>query len=254
MRNDFLVKAGQFEGPFDLLLSLIERRKMHISDVSLAKVTNDYLAHIKEFDEVSTGSIAHFILTAATLMLIKSRALLPKIAFSQEETTSMEELELRLKLLQLFRSLGESVVVKLFNTIPLFTRPRRITKNEIIFSPPEKNKITPLLLLNILKETLVNLPQKENLPHITVKKMISLEETMSRLLERVHTGLKMGFHEFVGIKKKGTRISHEARQGIIVSFLAVLELARRGAFEIDQQERFGDISIQTLEVDTPRYI
>ncbi|MDP3988990.1 MAG: ScpA family protein [bacterium] len=251
MEEPFVVRSKDFEGPLDLLLSLIEKRKMHVSDISLAQVTNDYLIHIEQMGVVSIANIADFVLTAATLMLIKSRSLLPKISLTQEESESMEELEHRLKLLQLFRSFGTNTIARLFGRTPLVTRTRRITSDEIVFSPPTKNPITVDLLRSALEEVYTNLPQKEHVPAVTMKKVISLEETIHRLLDRVQQGLKMGFKEFAGIK--GDRIPKEARQNIIVSFLAVLELVRRGALEIEQNEQFGDISIHTLGVTTPRY-
>ena len=81
----FKVKTSSFEGPLDLLLDLIEKRKLFINDVSLAKVTDDFIAHIKQFDDLPMAESAHFILIASTLLLIKSKSLLQELNLTEEE-------------------------------------------------------------------------------------------------------------------------------------------------------------------------
>ena len=85
MDSAYKVQLPIFEGPLDLLLDLIEQRKLLINDISLAKVTDDYLAHIKEQGNFSLPGAAHFILVASTLLLIRSRSLLPSLALAEEE-------------------------------------------------------------------------------------------------------------------------------------------------------------------------
>lgn len=254
MTEGFTVKAGQFEGPLDLLLNLIEKRKLHISEVSLAQVTDDYIQHIETFDKVSTASIAQFILTASTLVLIKSKALLPKVSITQEENESMEELELRLKLLQLFRTLGNTHIGPRFGSALLYAKKKRSQHIDVVFSPPKKTIISTESLLEAMSSVIAALPKQEHIPQTTVRKIISLEETIGNLLNRVQQGLKMGFKEYAGVNKNNKKIPIEKRPTIIVTFLAVLELARRGALQVSQQEQFGDISLETLTVDTPRYV
>ena len=85
----FTVKTKDFEGPLDLLLDLIEKRKFFINDLSLAKVTDDFIAHIQQFENLPMGESAHFILVASTLLLIKSRSLLPQLNLTEEEQTDL---------------------------------------------------------------------------------------------------------------------------------------------------------------------
>ena len=73
----FTVKTQSFEGPLDLLLDLIEKRKLFINDISLVKVTDDFIAHVRQFENLPMAESAHFILVASTLLLIKSKSLLP---------------------------------------------------------------------------------------------------------------------------------------------------------------------------------
>ena len=109
MDSAYKVQLPIFEGPLDLLLDLIEQRKLLINDVSLAKVTDDYLAHIKEEGGFSLPGAAQFILVASTLLLIKSRSLLPSLALTEEEEGSIEDLERRLMLYKKMKDLRAGV-------------------------------------------------------------------------------------------------------------------------------------------------
>src|SRR3954463_13221764 len=96
----YKVKVSQFEGPLDLLLNLIEKRKLFINEISLARIADDYIAYVQQLGSFPIAESAQFILIASTLLLIKSKSLLPTLHFSLEEEASVEDLENRLKLYQ----------------------------------------------------------------------------------------------------------------------------------------------------------
>jgi hypothetical protein len=93
MDSEFQVKTHIFEGPLDTLLSLIEKRKLFINDISLAQVADDYISYVKSLNDFPIADSAHFILIASTLVLIKSKSLLPTLTLSEEEESSIEDLE-----------------------------------------------------------------------------------------------------------------------------------------------------------------
>src|SRR4051794_29176459 len=102
-RSVHVVKTPVYEGPLDLLLELIEKRKLLINDISLAAVTDEYIAKINSLSELPVGETADFIALAATLLLIKSRSLLPTLALSGEEERDIKELEYRLAVYQILK-------------------------------------------------------------------------------------------------------------------------------------------------------
>ena len=104
--SSYKVSTEIFEGPLDLLLSLIEKRRLHINDVSLSAIADDYLAYIEKLEEFPTKDVAHFLVVASTLVFLKSRSLLPTITLSTEEERSIGDLEERLKLLARVRGLS----------------------------------------------------------------------------------------------------------------------------------------------------
>lgn len=234
---------GEFEGPLDLLLDLIEKSKLHINDVSLATVTDDFIKHVEQLKEYSMGSVAHFILVASTLLLIKSKSLLPTLALSTNEEEDIKDLENRLKLLQRIRELSDHIKSGFGKNIIFAKSDTRYF--EPIFSPEEN--ITKTGVLETLKRVIVSIPIKEIIPQAIVNKVISIEEMIEKLVGRVQSSLKTSFKEFA--KGQG-----KEKVNIIVSFLAMLELVKQGAVEVAQHEHFGDIEIETTNIGTPRII
>src|ERR1041384_5079208 len=106
---DYTVKTSVFEGPLDLLLDLVTKRKLFVNDVSLAQVTDDFIKYLEEHEEFPMGESAEFILVASTLMLIKSRSLLPMIKLTEEEEESIHELEDRLTLYAKYKDLAQGL-------------------------------------------------------------------------------------------------------------------------------------------------
>jgi segregation and condensation protein A len=247
METDFKVKVGEFEGPLEMLLDMIERRKLHISDVSLSQVADGFIEHIKSHEEFPMGDSADFILIASTLLLIKSKSLLPNLDLTPEEEQSIEDLENRLKKYEEYRLLA-SHVQKMFGNFLFFAEERRRTVQ--IFAPTEE--VTQSSLLQGIQSALNNLPKKEALPKVMVEKVMSLEEMIGNLTERITASLRTSFKEF---SKRGSGSQSEKGDKIfvIVAFLAMLELVKQGAVRVNQEKDFEDIEIESENVNTPTY-
>ena len=245
MESSFTIKTEVFEGPLDVLLSLVEKRKLFINDISLAKVTDDYIAYIQSMVDVHMAHTADFIVIASTLLLIKSKSLLPDLEFTEEEEKSVEELEDRLKQYKRIKELSVHIRAR-FGKQVMF--PSNDAKPEVIFSPSPD--ITIGAIVEAMKNVLATLPKKEKLPEVTVRKIRTLEETINDLAGRVQSALKMSFREF---SKHGSKLSKEEKVNVIVSFLAMLELVKQGIVEVKQNELFDDIAIESHNVTTPTY-
>ena len=228
----YTVKSETFEGPLDLLLQLIENRKLHINDVSLAQITDDYLAHIEKLETFPLREAAHFILVASTLVLIKSRSLLPTLTLTEEEEGDIQELERRLKEYKRIKELS-GLVGMLFNKRVIWSAPQS-AHIVPVFSPTKK--ITIATVRECIERVLSLLPKSDMIPQVFIKKMVSLEEMIARLLERVTKNLHVTFSE---LKSQGAG----NKVNIIVSFLAVLELVKRGRVLVRQSGHFEDIVI-----------
>lgn len=232
MTSKFQIKTPVFEGPLDVLLDLIEKHKLLINDISLAQVADDYIAYIKNFDQFPIEHGADFVFVASTLVLIKSKSLLPTLELTPEEEGSIEDLQKRLAEYKRIKELGIHVR-KMFGKNIIFARnPSRITQP--IFSPTQE--MTTGNILSSIQAIINALPKKQFIPKAVVQKVISLEEMMDRLTERIKENIKMSFKDFVGNTKE--------KVNIIVGFLALLELVKQGAITVAQHEHFDDIHIQ----------
>lgn len=238
----FTVKADVFEGPLELLLDLIESRKLFINDISLARVTDDFIEHLKKFDDMPMGESAHFILVASTLLLIKSKSLLPELTLTEEEHGNIQDLETRLKIYKRIKEAG-SHISRLFGV-------------EVIFPQSHRQPITPVFTpdlgfsleqaLQSLRDMLERLPKNEKLPKVVVEKVVSLEEMIDNLTTRITRQLKMSFKQFTA-EHRGEKVH------VIVSFLAMLELVKQGVVHVSQESHFKDIHMETKEVGVPKY-
>jgi len=235
----YQVKTLNFEGPFGVLLSLIEERKLFINEISLAQVTEDYLKYVNSLNNLNPSEIASFIVVAATLILIKSKSLLPNLDLTTEEEGDIKNLEERLKLFDLYSRLGNDIKINFGKNI-IFAPLER--KNDVLVFLPDE-QITKDSMMTFARGVLGKLPQKVFLPNVEVKKVISIEEMIDKLTKRIENSLKFNFKEFAG--KAETK---EERVVVIVGFLAMLELVRQGILSVAQENNFEDIIISKEEV------
>lgn len=238
----FTVKTEQFQGPLELLLDLIEKRKLFINDISLAKVTDDFIEHIRQYESLPMAESAQFILIASTLLLIKSKSLLPGLTLTEDEEGDVRDLETRLKIYKRIKEASVHVG-KLFGKEMIFSQLQSRPVQPVFAPDPE---LTLNKALATLKDIINRLPKKEKIPQTTVKKVISLEDMIGTLTTRITTHLRMSFKEF-------TKEHKENRVNVIVSFLAMLELVKQGIVNATQEKNFDDIHMETKDVGVPRY-
>ncbi len=237
--NYFKIKTSSFEGPFNLLLSLVEEKKLFINDVSLAEVTEDFLKYIQTIGSMKPEEITAFVSVAATLILIKSKSLLPNLSLTEEEKSDISSLEVRLKLYEIFSKLGEEVKANFGKNI-IFAPGER--KHRVLVFLPD-DQITKDSMMAFAGSALLKVPKKAVMQEVEVKKVISIEEMIDRLTDRIQNTLSMNFREFAGAAE-----TREERVTVIVGFLAMLELVRQGILDAAQESNFEDIIIEKQTV------
>jgi segregation and condensation protein A len=242
MDSTYNVKTHIFEGPLDTLLSLIEKRKLFINDISLSQVADDYIAYIKSLDDFPIADSAHFILIASTLVLIKSKSLLPTLTLSEEEEHSIEDLEHRLREYQKYKALSRHLKERFNINVEYLRLP---SKEKIVVFTPDKN-ISVSQITETIKAVISQIPKKEIVPKAVIKQVISLEEMMDNLAKRITQSIKMSFKDFAGVGKA-------EKTNVIISFLAMLELVKQGIIKVRQDNNFQDIQIETDMVGVPKY-
>lgn len=237
--ESYTIKTSAFEGPFGLLLSLVEERKLFINDVSLAQVTEDYLKYVNNLGSMHPAEISSFVVVAATLILIKSKSLLPNLNLTLEEEGDIQNLEDRLRQFEIYSKLSLNIK-NMFGQKIIFAPLER--KNEVLVFLPD-DQITKESMMTFAREALGRMPKKVFLPEVEVKKVISIEEMIDKLTDRIQNSLKMSFKEF-----SGKAMSKEEKVVVIVGFLAMLEMVRQGILDAVQENNFEDIIISKEEI------
>ena len=234
---NYSVQTPVYEGPLDLLLSLIEHAELDITTVSLAMVTDQYLAYINSLEQINADEISAFLVIAAKLLQIKSEALLPR---PPEHKAGDEDvgraLVDQLRLYKRFKEIGAWV----------HTRQQANLRTFLRIAPPPK--VEPKLdLSNITLEKLVRAADaalaKESArkplglviapPRITIREKINLIAKTMREVER---------STFRTLVSQGA-----SRLEIVVTFLAMLELIKRYRIQASQEGLFDDIEISRMD-------
>ncbi len=231
----YTVKVATFEGPLDVLLNLIEGKKLEITQISLAEVTNQFIQYVEKMP-IPPGILAEFLSVAAHLLIIKTKALLPFLVLSEEEEEELEDLETRLKLLAQYREAGKDLRKLMRRKHFSFGR-EMPSVFSVTFYPPENvtAKVLQAHMRRIVDE-IRTFYEKQQYAEATLEKVVSLEERIRDLMKLVEGALEKRFHEAVG--------SAASKMEIIVTFIAMLELIKQQLVAVEQQGLFGEIVIR----------
>jgi segregation and condensation protein A len=229
----YQVQIDSFEGPLDLLLQLIEKEKLSITQVSLAQVADQYLVYIENRKGVPLSDLASFLGIAAKLLLIKSRALLPILTFTENEEEAIMDLQIQLELYALFKEAAKNLG-GLFEQKQNFLVREKYVGETGIYYPP--GGITASSLEGVMIEFLGGIEKEQTLPEETLQKVVSLEKRIVDIQKTLAERGKLAFHELT----QGNTVKEE----IIVSFLALLELVKQKIVTVTQEEQFASITIE----------
>jgi len=231
--TNYYFQLEQFEGPLDLLLSLIEDQKLEITKVSLARVAEQFIEYVNNSPELAPEEMADFLVVASKLLYLKSKALLPGLDLAEEEGGDLEK---QLKIYKEYREASVKIREMLKKKKFAFSRAKPIQVFTAKFLPPVGLSVTRMS--DIFKKTLLKLEPIVNLPQAMIKKTISLRDKIRQLSDLILEKVTMNFKHLLG--------GSGDRTEIIVSFLAVLELVKQRTVDVRQTELFADISIKRV--------
>ncbi len=232
------VKQEKFEGPLGLLLRLIEKEELDITQISLAKIADQYIDYIRNSSNIDPENTADFLVVAAKLLLLKSKAILPFLY--PEEDEEIEELERQLKIYKEFLEASKVILKILGKKKFMFAREfnrKAVLENNNVFSPPKKIDVGGLR--EVFEDILTRLQPVEKMEEDTLEYKVSIEEKIldiqTVLIERIQCSFKSL------MKEAGSKTE------VIVGFLAILELMRQKQIFLVQDEMFGEIMINKIE-------
>ncbi len=221
-----------FEGPLDLLLYLIRKQNIDILDIPVAEITRQYMGYVELMKSVRLELAAEYLVMAAMLAEIKSRMLLPRSAIAEdEEDDPRAELIRRLQEYERFKAAAENV-----DRLPRLGRDISVPR----LDAPEARarKLLPEVSLEELLLSMAEVLRRADMfeSHQVTREALSTRERMSEVLERLKGG---GFVAFVALFS-----AEEGRLGVVVTFMAVLELIKESLVELVQNEPFAPIHVR----------
>ncbi|MBI3988238.1 MAG: segregation/condensation protein A [candidate division NC10 bacterium] len=235
----YQVKLEVFEGPLDLLLHLIDENQIDIYDIPIARITKEYLTYLASTPQLDLDGAGEFLLMAATLIHIKSQMLLPKEEGEDELQAEDPRTPLVERLLEYKRfKLAAAGLRRLEERQQLVYVREEFGEGETPEGPLE------IPLLDLLVAFRKILKRTSEIPVLVIEQEeIQIEERMASLLNRLAQESPLTFSSLFH--------GEQRRLGVIVTFLALLELLRQGAARARQSVPFGEIMIYRMEEGRP---
>ncbi len=224
-----------FEGPLDLLLYLIKRQNLDILDIPIAPVTQQYIEYVDMMKEMRLELAAEYLVMAAVLTEVKSRLLLPRSIENEEEEDPRADLIRRLQEYEQFKQAAEDL-----DQLPRMNRDNWPV--EVSMPSMEREKPQPEIDLRELLLAFRDVMQRSEvyIHHKIEREPLSVRERMSDVLNRLQSA-KQGFVEF-----KHLFSLEEGRLGVVVCFLAILELLKGHMIDLTQAESFAPIYVTAV--------
>lgn len=233
----YTVQTDNFNGPFDLLLQLIEDEKMDVTQLALAKVTEQFIAYLQKMESKDEAELADFLSIAAKLLYIKSKALLPFLIDETQEEES-GDLEKQLKIYKEYLEASQKIQKIINKKRFLYSREKALVEKIALFSPPKTLSIAKMrdifeLFIKGLKSAV-----SFQLPKALVQRTVSIEEKIEHIRNMIVERISFSFHDLL--------LSSKNKVEIIVSFLAMLELSKQKVIVLSQELHFQEIKIRKL--------
>lgn len=237
-------KLEKFEGPLALLLELIEKEELDVTEISLAKIADQYVEYIRKTENLRPDELADFLVVAAKLLLIKSKALLPFLKNEEEEEIKEFEAQLRMykEFLAAAKKLEAIIGQRRFSFAREFNR-QAVLASARLFSPPrlsgrQAKNLTAADLRIIFSEIIKSVKPAAPLEQKKLELIVSIEDKILAIQQALLEKIKMSFHHILAGARNKTEM--------IVSFLALLELIKQKDVAVAQTELFGEIEINRI--------
>jgi segregation and condensation protein A len=222
-----------FEGPLDLLLYLIRRQNLDILDIPIAEITKQYMSYIDLLDELQFELAAEYLVMAAILAEIKSRMLLPRMgADDEEEDDPRAELMRRLQEYERFKKAAEDLDDLPRDGRDFILAEAFLEDSKVIQVPPDVDLHD---MLTALRDVLSRADLFSH--HHIQMEPLSVRERMTRIIDRLRDNPYLNFTQFF--------TAEEGRRGVVVTFLALMELTREQIVDIVQNEPLGKIYVRS---------
>jgi len=231
--ESYKVKLEEWQGPLDLLLQLIEQQEMDITKISLSQVADQFISYMNA-KSLQLEETADFLVVAAKLIYIKSKALLPTLSLEDDDGIDLEK---QLKMYKEYLEASKKIQKILHKKKFCFSKekfPEGIT-GQVFYVP---KSITASKLRNVFTQVIGRIKPILELPKKVIEKSIKLSERIQHIKDLIFREISTSFCKMLG--------NSQSKTEKIVSFLAVLELVKQKVINVEQNELFEDITMNKI--------
>ena len=236
--NKYAIKIENFEGPIELLCTLIEKNKMSIYDINLSEITDQYIEYINQMERMNLEVTSEFLVMASTLLYLKSRKLLPN---KQEEEEEITEEELIRRIIEYKKY--KDITTKLRENFNAFSN-RFYNLGEEIKLPKQELEVTyepekiPEVYADLIERNEVKLNKNaKNIEKIALTENYTVASKLKDMFKELIRNKKFVFNKLFSIKKHN-------KNEVVTAFTGLLELSRRSKVITEQEGLFGDIMVE----------
>lgn len=237
--NKYKIKIENFEGPLDLLCHLIDKNKMDICDIRISEITDQYIAYLNEMESMNLEIASEFLIMASTLLYLKSKSLLPSNDLEDEKELTEEELLRRIIEYKKYKEITKNLREAFENSHKRFFKAQ-----EVIELPKQKLEVnyTKEIIPEIYKELVQRNEQKlnqnaQNIEKIAITDTYTVESKVKVMFKELIHKKRFVFNKLFSSKKCN-------KQEVVTAFTGLLELSRRSKVITEQEEIFGDITVE----------
>lgn len=231
----YKIRLPNFEGPFDLLLYFIKRDELNIYNIPIARITEEFLNYIRLIQQFDIELASDFIFMASELMYIKTQMLLPKPKNEDGEEIEDPRTELVQRLLEYKQMKEASFSLSERSEETKYYHYREYYEADIDLAK-ENSPYKNANLFDLMKayKKAIDRANQKDINHVVELAKFTVEERKEEIIKRLNLTKRLKFFELV---------KDEIPSGIVITFLAILDLIRSGSIQITQESNFGDIFI-----------
>lgn len=236
--NKYAIKIENFEGPLDLLCHLIDKNKMNIYEIKISEIADQYIDYINKMEELNLEVTSEFLIMASTLLLIKSKGLLPNQVEAEEELTEEQLIERIIEykkykeITSKFRENYNEFSKRFFKIAEVIELPKQ--KLEVEYS----KEMLPDIYKNIIERNNEKINQNaKNIEKIAIVETYTVASKVKEMFKELIKKPRFVFNKLYSISKCN-------KQEVVTAFTGLLELSRRSKVVTVQEELFGDITVE----------
>lgn len=236
--SDFNVSQEKYEGPLETVIHLLRKRKLHVSDVNLAQIADEFSDYVQQ-SENTLSELSNFVRVMSVLLLIKAKALLPKESLGADDEETIAQFEADLARVELLKTITDNISAETGVFLLRRDRPKSVPTGFIADETISIDKIV-LLAEALSQET----KREETFAQVAVTKLANLKTTIDSIEKRFLSLQQAKLHDIIPESMSGT--------DKVVHFIALLELLKQNKITLDESDPDNKV-LQYGHISTPNY-